>query len=150
MKKEEIVCPAFTAASYLKYCLKFTGKVYLVGSKGMADELDLMDIQYVGEGPDPATSLDIDEWKALSIDKEVKAVLVGFDEHFSYIKLIKASTYLSDPGCVFIATNQDEKFPVTGDIVIPDVGVLVSAVGTAVQRQPVVVGKRANIFFKVL
>lgn len=50
----------------------------------------------------------------LGLDPEVGAVAVGFDREFSYDKLVKASTYLTKPDCLFLATNTDEKYMVTG------------------------------------
>ncbi|XP_002740645.1 glycerol-3-phosphate phosphatase-like [Saccoglossus kowalevskii] len=144
---EEIICTAFAAASYLKHSLKLNGKVYLIGSIGMAEELDLMGIPYFGIGPDPVKSLDMAEWAALPIDNEVKAVLVGFDEHLSYIKLIKAGTYLNDPECAFVATNEDLRYPLGGKIMIPGTGVIVGAVKQAAQREPVVLGKPSKYLF---
>lgn len=50
----------------------------------------------------------------LGLDPEVGAVAVGFDREFSYDKLVRAVTYLANPECLFIATNTDEKYMVTG------------------------------------
>ena len=49
------------------------------------------------------------------------AVVIGFDEHFSYPKILKAATYLSDPDCHFIATCADECLPVKKDMGINNV-----------------------------
>ncbi|XP_077999213.1 glycerol-3-phosphate phosphatase-like [Glandiceps talaboti] len=146
--EEEIVCTSFAAAAYLKHSVKFEGKVYLVGSVGLAEELELAGIQYIGLGPDIVDSgSTIDDWADLPIDPEVKAVVVGFDEHLSYHKLVKAATYLSNPGCLFIATNEDTRFPFDTKVVLPATGLCVQAVKTASQRDPIVLGKPHRYLF---
>lgn len=50
---------------------------------------------------------------------QVGAVVVGFDLFFNYMKLIKACSYLSNPACHFIATNEDQSLPAKSQIVLP-------------------------------
>lgn len=78
----------------------------------------------------------------INLDPEVGAVVVGFDQYISYPKLIKASSYLNDPNCYFIATNTDERFPnaLTG-LVKPGSGAVVKAIETCAERKPFIVGK---------
>lgn len=74
-------------------------------------------------------------------DPEIGAVVIGFDTFFSYPKIIKASTYLEDPNCLFIATNADERRTLHTDLVIPGTGSIVNAIKTSAKREPIILGK---------
>lgn len=85
-------------------------------STGITKELDYVGIPHIGVGPDPVLN---SPYEAFEMDPEVGAVIVGFDEHFSYRKMMKAASYLKDKAVHFIATNTDERFPTSGSLVIP-------------------------------
>lgn len=82
-------------------------------------------IRHTGSGPDVLQSTLKDlVHGGFQPDDDVAAVIVGFDEHFSFPKMYKAATYLDRPGCLFIGTNTDERFPMTGGV-IPGTGSIV-------------------------
>lgn len=80
--------------------------------------MDKVGIRHCGLGPDP-----FDKNTPLTQfvkDPEVGAVIVAYDEHFSYPKMLKAATYLANEKIHFIGTNTDESFPMRSkDIVAP-------------------------------
>lgn len=135
-----IVSTAFVAAKYLQQ-IKFNKKVYIVGSAAIASELDAVGIRNFGVGPDvlPSTMLELCDG-SFRPDPEVGAVIVGFDEHFSFPKMYKAATYLDQPGCLFVGTNTDERFPMSAGV-IPGTGSMVRSIETCAGRAPHVMGK---------
>jgi len=91
------------------------------------------------------------EWSSFTLDPEVGAVVCGFDEHFSYHKLIKAASYLAKESCLFIATNCDDRFPFSnGEVVVPGTGCFVISVETAARRKALVVGKPERVMFECM
>lgn len=137
---DAIVSTAYGAAQYLKN-RNFTKKVYLIGSAGLAQELDAVNIAHTDIGPDlmPPGSL-VGLQADFVADPDIGAVLVGFDEHFAFPKMFKAASYLNDPEVLFIATNTDERFPMPA-CVVPGTGSIVISIETCAARKPTVIGK---------
>lgn len=77
-------------------------KVYLIGSQGVKDELEDLGIEHFGgDQPDPVENQDSAKDAAFLYDIELEeeidqvgAVVVGYEKHFNYIKLMKAANYL--------------------------------------------------------
>ncbi|XP_011145424.1 glycerol-3-phosphate phosphatase isoform X2 [Harpegnathos saltator] len=145
--RDEIICTANLSARYLQ-SKAFTKKVFVIGSKAIAKELELADISYCGIGPD--IIIENKSYHVFEKDPDISAVIVGFDEHFSYPKMIKAATYLNDPNVHFIGTNTDERFPIDNDIVIPGTGSLVRCIENCAERKAIIMGKPEEYMAKVL
>lgn len=130
----------------------FNKKVYIVGSTGISRELDAIGVRNVGVGPDVLSgsllTLVKEQFKP---DRDIGAVIVGFDEHISFPKMMKAASYLNDPSVIFIGTNTDERFPMP-DFVVPGTGSIVKAIEVCAERKAVIMGKPENflceVFFK--
>jgi len=151
---EEIIGSSYLAAVYLeKEKFDKSKLVYVVGSKGITQELEDVGIECIGEGPDPLPqgegwSLETLKFAPLSLDPRVGAVVAGFDINISFNKILKGASYANQPGVLFVATNTDEQFPMKGTgLIIPGTGAMVKAVSTAAGREPFVVGKPNRFMF---
>ncbi|ELT93017.1 hypothetical protein CAPTEDRAFT_98799 [Capitella teleta] len=142
--EEEVVGSAYATAQYVKHTLGYKGKVYIIGSSGIAGEFDAAGIPHFGVGEDGWNGRGLRDLLDIKIDPEVKCVVVGFDLHFNYVKLFTAQQYLSDPECLFIATNTDSALPAGGGGILPGTGAIVSAVEFSTGRQATVCGKPHN------
>ena len=80
-------------------------------------------------------------------DREVDAVVVTLDRQLTY-EMLKQATLLIRAGAEFIAPNLDPSYP-TPEGIVPGGGTVVSAVATASDRQPVVIGKPESWMFQI-
>lgn len=147
--EDDIFGVAHATAVYLRDIVNIDGKVYMSGSKGMKKELDQVGIDNFGFGPDLDTpSWDPDDLLKFHFEDNVKAVLIGFDEHFCYNKLYKAASYLTNENCEYIATNDVETgFLLSENRMQPVTGSVVSAVTAASKRTPHVIGKPHHLLY---
>jgi len=114
-------------------------KVYVVGMKGLADELKEGGLQAIGADEDNNKEMNTTLFKDIQIDKEIKAVICGWDTNINYYKMCYASICLQD-GALFLATNSDPFDMINGKH-IPAAGVMMTSIGYASEREAVVVGK---------
>lgn len=142
---ENMVSSSHATAQYMKQ-IGFDKKAFVIGQKALDKELQAAGIQTTGVGPDIiGNPLPVHVMKELKqMDKDIGAVVVAFDEHFSFPKLFKAVNYLRNPEVLFIATNADEKidFPT---FVFPDAGPIIAAIENATGRKATIVGKPSKI-----
>ncbi|KAJ8675577.1 hypothetical protein QAD02_011363 [Eretmocerus hayati] len=147
--EEEILCSSYLAATYLKQ-LNFKKKVYIVGSEGIAQELEAQGIRHTGVGPDLMEGDELDTLFNFKKDPEVGAVVVGFDKHFSYPKLVKAATYAHDPEVHFIGTNPDVERPSPCASRYPGAGCFLRAIEAIANRKATVLGKPETFVSQVI
>eukprot|EP00099_Drosophila_melanogaster_P013384 NP_001303369.1 uncharacterized protein Dmel_CG5577, isoform B [Drosophila melanogaster] len=146
-----IISPTAAIADYLVGSPKFDRtrhKVYVVGNAAIARELRQRGIDSYGAGgtdelppgdkwPDFVTR----EFGNPEAAKDVGAVVVGWDEYFSYCKMARACHILcSNPDAAFLVTNRDavHKYP---SFCIPGTGAFVAGIEACSEREALEMGK---------
>jgi phosphoglycolate/pyridoxal phosphate phosphatase family enzyme len=148
----DILSSSFAAALYLKQNpIKANQKVYVVGEKGICDELDAIGIPYIG-GPSHASLKPLfSSGSFVQHDNSVGAVVCGLDLSINYFKIQYAQLCLSNSECKFIATNLDSVEHLTDS---PQewaaAGAIVGALKGCSGREPIVVGKPASVLVDYL
>lgn len=145
-----IISPTQTIVDYLKQLKTFdsTKRVYVVGNAAIARELNDAGIESFGAGEtDPMQPGErwqdfvLREFSQPSAAANVGAVVVGWDENFSYCKMARACHILSSKeDCAFLVTNKDavHKYPTYH---IPGTGAFVAALEACAERQALEMGK---------
>lgn len=136
---EQLFSSALCAARLLCQRLDAPGSVFVLGGEGLRSELRAAGLRLAGDpGEDPGAA------------PRVRAVLVGYDEHFSFAKLREACAHLRDPDCLLVATDRDPWHPLSDGSRTPGTGSLAAAVETASGRQALVVGKPSPYMFECI
>ncbi|XP_012265108.2 glycerol-3-phosphate phosphatase-like [Athalia rosae] len=148
-KLDEVMCTSYLAATYLKE-KNFSQKVYIVGTSGIAEELEAVGIDYIGLGPDPVITDSAEMVRDFKPDPTVGAVVVGFDEQISYAKIFKAATYVQDPNVHFIGTNCDNQRPSPNSNISPGSGCMLRVIEAASNRKAVLLGKPEPYISQIL
>ncbi|KAG8900030.1 hypothetical protein FRC01_010283 [Tulasnella sp. 417] len=141
---DEVFGSAYASAVYISSVpgLPKDEKVYVIGQAGLEEELDEEGIQHIG-GTDPADkTLDAFDITKFERDPKVTVVLAGLDTAINYTKLAKAMQYLTrNPGCRFIATNEDSTYPVAGGQFLPGAGSISAPLRYITKTDPLSIGK---------
>ena len=80
----------------------------------MVNEFDRVGIKHIGVESDPMPAKwdpDIAEHVMEKMENNIGCVVVGYNYDVSYMKLLKAATYLQNPNVLFVGTNSDPMFP---------------------------------------
>mmetsp|Transcript_40119 Transcript_40119/g.94271 ORF Transcript_40119/g.94271 Transcript_40119/m.94271 type:complete len:251 (-) Transcript_40119:108-860(-) len=150
---EEIFSSSFAAAAYLEQTkFKDTGKkAYIIGEVGICEELDLIDVPWIGGPDDKGKEPDMGPGGMLHHDEDVGAVIVGFDRHVNYYKIQTAQLCINEnPGCEFIATNLDAVTHLTDAQEWAGNGSMVGAIKGCTGQEPTVVGKPSPLMIDYL
>jgi len=144
VEAEEIFSSSFAAAAYLEQTkFKESGKkVYIIGEVGIEEELDLIGVPWIGGGSDAGKTIELKSGYALPYDKDVGAVIVGFDREINYHKIQTAQLCINEnEGCEFIATNLDAVTHLTDSQEWAGNGAMAGAIKGCTGREPTLVGK---------
>nr|4BX0_A Chain A, PYRIDOXAL PHOSPHATE PHOSPHATASE [Mus musculus] len=139
LRAEQLFSSALCAARLLRQRLSgppdASGAVFVLGGEGLRAELRAAGLRLAGDpGEDP----------------RVRAVLVGYDEQFSFSRLTEACAHLRDPDCLLVATDRDPWHPLSDGSRTPGTGSLAKKVETASGRQALVVGKPSPYMFQCI
>ena len=142
---EEVFSSSFAAAAYLdSKNFPKDKKVYVIGETGILEELDGVGIAHLGGEADAGKTVTLASGQLMEHDKDVAAVVVGFDRNVNYYKIQYATLCIREnPGCEFIATNMDAVTHLTDAQEWAGNGSMVGAIKGSTKREPTVVGKPA-------
>ncbi|MEQ2223846.1 hypothetical protein ILYODFUR_001280 [Ilyodon furcidens] len=142
---DQIFSSSYCSALYLRDVVKVRGQVFVIGCEGLRMELLEAGIPCVEETDDPDATI-----YNCALAPDVKAVLVGHDDKLTFLKLAKASCYLRDPECLFLATDNDPFHPLSGGRILPGSGSLTAALEVASGRKATVIGKPSRFMFECI
>ncbi|KAH8239558.1 hypothetical protein KR032_005534 [Drosophila birchii] len=146
-----IISPTAAIADYLVQSPEFDAKrhkVYVVGNAAISRELRQHGIDSYGAGESEELAPDDKwpDWVAREFGnpkaaENVGAVVVGWDEYFSYCKMARACHILcSNQGSAFLVTNRDavHKYP---GFCIPGTAAFVAGIEACAERDALEMGK---------
>ncbi|KAF8337033.1 2-phosphoglycolate phosphatase [Cantharellus anzutake] len=140
---DEIFGSAYASAVYLSSVVKLPKekKVYVIGESGLEEELNNEGVAHIGGTSKEDNTFEPFDLHSFKPDPTVGAVLCGLDTKINYTKLAKAQQYLTlNPGCLFLATNEDPTFPVNGGY-LPGAGSISAPLRYMLKRDPTAIGK---------
>lgn len=127
---DKVYSSSYATARYLKEeCIN---DVYCIGSAGLVIEIKNIGINVTDD------------------EKKAKALVLGLDRDFNYLKLSKALNAIQN-GCLVIACNRDKIFPIENNKLMPGSGPIISAVECLYGKEvDYIVGKPNTYMIKML
>jgi 4-nitrophenyl phosphatase len=122
-ESDDIMSSALATRIYLEERSPNGARIYVVGERGISDELAG---RFTIVGPEERETADY--------------VVVGMDREFNYEKLTLAADALT-AGAELIATNRDVTYPMPNGYLLPGGGTIVAALAAFWGREPYVAGK---------
>ena len=117
---EDIFTSAYLAAEEVSK-MNHQAKIFVIGEKGLKEELESKDLQVFDDENDLDT---------------IDYIVVGLDRAFNYQKLAAAQNYILQKHAVFYATNMDATLP-SNNKELPGAGCMVAALQTCTSQKPV-------------
>jgi len=136
---QNIYGSAYVTLKYLQQNYPDITIVYAVGLKGLKEELELGGIKVIGAHEDNDKEMNSHIFASLRTEPDIGAVVCGWDIDINYYKMCYASLCLQS-GAAYIATNIDP-YDSIGGRHLPAAGAMVSSIGFAAEKTPIVVGK---------
>ncbi|MHB8158752.1 MAG: HAD-IIA family hydrolase [Desulfocucumaceae bacterium] len=121
-RQEDIMSSGYATVLFLKK-RGLRGNVFVIGGEGLAREMEKAGFRVVNK----------------NTYQKIDYVAVGMDRHFVYRDLYIAQQAILK-GALFLATNADAMYPVENGV-MPGAGAMVSAIKTAAQTPPIIIGK---------
>jgi 4-nitrophenyl phosphatase/phosphoglycolate phosphatase len=112
--------------------------------------LDLIGVPYIGGPADKDAQPAMGPGDKVTIDKDVGAVIVGFDRYVNYYKIQYAQLCINEEGADFIATNLDAVTHLTDAQEWAGNGSMVGAIKGCTGKEPTVVGKPSPLMIEYL
>ncbi|GAW83436.1 phosphoglycolate phosphatase precursor [Plasmodium gonderi] len=142
--KEHIICTAYAIARYFVEKEEYNSgkkKIYVIGEKGICDELDACNLTWLGGHKDNEKKVIIKDDLEINVDKNVGAVVVAIDFNINYYKIQYAYLCINELGAEFIASNKDATANFTPNQKWAGTGSVVASVEAVSLKKPIVLGK---------
>ncbi|CAD2113379.1 4-nitrophenylphosphatase, putative [Plasmodium vinckei] len=148
VKTENIICTSYAIAKYFHSKEEYKSrqkKIYVIGEKGICDELDALDLDWLGSYKDNDKKVVIHDEGEIQIDNNIGAVVVAIDFSINYYKIQYAQLCINSIDAEFIVSNKDPLANFTSNQQWPGTGSIVASIEQVSFKKPKVLGK-PNLF----